>query len=173
MPEPNGPPSRAPNTKRRRFLTRASRLAMAAGLVGGYGGFAAIAARYLYPARPLERRWQFVTNVTRLNVGDSLRFQGPAGKTINVTRQGRGAGVSDFIALSSTCPHLGCQLHWEAHNARYFCPCHNGTFDPTGIATGGPPAEAGQSLPRYPLRVERGMLFIEVAVSALVGNDAT
>jgi hypothetical protein len=41
-------------------------------------------------------------------------------------------------------------------------------FDPQGTATEGPPADAGQSLARYPLMVENGMLFIEVRTEALV-----
>jgi len=65
-------------------------------------------------------------------------------------------------ALSSTCPHLGCQVRWEAQNDRFFCPCHNGVFDQSGVATAGPPGEAGQSLPKYELKVEDGLLHIAV-----------
>jgi len=65
------------------------------------------------------------------------------------------------------CPHLGCQVHWEPQNDRFFCPCHNGVFSPDGVATAGPPAEAGQSLLEYPLKVEGNLLFIEVAQSVL------
>jgi Rieske Fe-S protein len=147
---------------RRRFLTSASRAAMAAGLVGGYGGFAAIAGRYLYPARTEEVVWQFVAEVGGIGVGDSIRYRGPSGETINIARRSRDGGADDFIALSSTCPHLGCQVRWEAQNNRFFCPCHNGVFDPSGKAIAGPPGEAGQSLPRYELKVESGLLHIAV-----------
>ncbi|MBI4577262.1 MAG: Rieske 2Fe-2S domain-containing protein, partial [Planctomycetes bacterium] len=82
----------------------------------------------------------------------------------------RGA-VEDFLALSSTCPHLGCRVHWEVQNRRFFCPCHNGSFDAAGRATGGPPAEAGQSLPRYALRLEGGLLFIELPVETPSGGS--
>ncbi len=134
---------------RRRFLTSASRAAMAAGLLGGYGGFAAVAGRYLYPSRTDEVVWQFVAEVDGIGVGDSIRYRGPSGETINIARRSRDGGAGDFIALSSTCPHLGCQVRWEAQNNRFFCPCHNGVFDPSGKAIAGPPGEAGQSLPRY------------------------
>jgi len=147
---------------RRRFLTNASRVAMAAGLAAGYGTFGWIAGRFLYPAEAGEGIWQFVSEVDGIASGESLRYTGPSGETINVARQGRDGGVDDFIALSSTCPHLGCQVHWEPQNDRFFCPCHNGIFDPSGVATGGPPGDAGQSLPRYPLRIEDGLLFIQV-----------
>jgi hypothetical protein len=53
-------------------------------------------------------------------------------------------------------------VHWEAQNERFFCPCHNGTFDAWGVGTGGPPGDAGQSLPRYELKVDGGLLYIAV-----------
>jgi Rieske Fe-S protein len=161
----------AASTDRRNFLTTFSTAAMTAGLAGGYGGFALIAGRFLYPAQPVERRWQFVTVTDRLREGESLLYRAPSGETINVTRQGRNGDASDFIALSSTCPHLGCQVHWQAQHNRFFCPCHNGTFDAQGRGTGGPPGEAGQSLPQYPIRVEEGRLFIEVPVETLASAD--
>ena len=111
-----------------------------------------------------------MTEEANLSVGDSILFRGPSGEQINVTRQARSGGTDDFIALSSTCPHLGCQVYWEAQNERYFCPCHNGTFDLQGVGTGGPPGDAGQSLPRYDLKVENGMLFIGVSMSSLVAD---
>ena len=154
--------SPAEDPARRGFIKNASRVAMTAGIVGGYGGFAAIAGRYLYPSRTGEVMWQFVSEVAGIDVGEAIRYKGPSGETINITRMARDGGSDDFIALSSTCPHLGCQVRWEAQNDRFFCPCHNGVFDPSGVATAGPPGEAGQSLPRYELRVADGLLHIAV-----------
>ena len=167
-----GPRSRthasSPEGQRRGFLGDLSRAAMTVGLVGGYGGLALVAGRYLYPARPADRIWQFVATVDSMAVGDARLFRAPSGESINVVRQAANGDAGDFIALSSTCPHLGCQVHWEPQNDRYFCPCHNGTFDPSGTATGGPPADAGQDLPRYPLRLEGASLFIEVPAQRLI-----
>lgn len=158
---------------RRTFLEKASKGAMAAGLIGGYGGLGAVALRYLYPARPEELTWQFVAEVDTVEVGESILYEGPSGETINVARQAREGGAEDFVALSSTCPHLGCQVRWEAQNNRFFCPCHNGVFDPTGVATGGPPGEAGQRLAAYPLKVEGRLLHIAVPTERLVdGSEA-
>jgi nitrite reductase/ring-hydroxylating ferredoxin subunit len=156
---------------RRTFLDKTSKAAMATGLVGGYGGLGAIAVRYLYPARPDEVAWQYVAEVAGIEVGEAVRYRGPAGETINIARQGREGGSDDFIALSSTCPHLGCQVRWEGQNNRFFCPCHNGVFDPDGVAIEGPPAEAGQALSRYPLKVEGGLLHIAVPVSRLASGE--
>lgn len=152
---------------RRSFLEKTSKGAMAAGLIGGYGGLGAIALRYLYPARPADVSWQFVAEAETIAVGQSLRYQAPAGETVNIARQSREGGTQDFIALSSTCPHLGCQVRWESQNNRFFCPCHNGVFDPSGKAIGGPPGEAGQSLAQYPLKVEAGLLHIAVPTTRL------
>ena len=158
----------AETSDRREFMNRASGIAMVAGLVGGYGAFGAVAARYLYPARPDEGMWQFVADLSQLGVGDSLLYRAPAGETVNITRGGSRGTAADFVALSSTCPHLGCQVHWQGPQERYFCPCHNGTFDAAGVATGGPPGDAGQTLPRYPLRVDGNLLFILVPTMRLV-----
>lgn len=152
---------------RRNFLAKVSSLGMTAGVVAAYGSCGAMAARYLYPARPREVRWVFAARVDDVGVGASLSFRTPGGESVTIARQSEGRGADDFIALSSTCPHLGCQVHWEPQNVRFFCPCHNGTFDKTGKGTGGPPGEAGQSLPRYPLKIEGGLLFIEVPLESL------
>ena len=79
--------------------------------------------------------------------------------------------ADSFLALSSICPHLGCRVHWEASNNRFFCPCHNGVFDPNGKATGGPPAADGQDLPHYALQVVDGALYIEMPIST-IGKQA-
>lgn len=164
MPDDATPDVQTPaeDPDRRGFIKNTSRVAMTAGIVGGYGGFAAIAGRFLYPSRTGEVMWQFVTETAGLDVGEAIRYRGPSGETINITRMARNGNSDDFIALSSTCPHLGCQVRWEAQNDRFFCPCHNGVFDPSGLGIGGPPGEAGQSLPRYELKVENGMLHIAV-----------
>ena len=153
--------------ERRAFLTRASTLFMAGGLVAGYGACGAMGVRYLFPSAGRERRWQFLARTESLRLGESLEFRAPSGERIAVARRAEAGTAEDFVALSSTCPHLGCQVHWQSVDKRFFCPCHNGTFDPEGRATAGPPFEAGQSLARFPLKVEDGVLFIEVPIEAL------
>ena len=152
---------------RRSFLSRASTAAMAGGLAVSYGTLAAMAGQYLYPSRPRPMAWVFVTESFKLKAGDVLRFQTPAGQTVTITRRDEKGTADDFLALSSTCPHLGCQVHWESQNNRFFCPCHNGVFDPSGKATAGPPGEAKQSLPHYDLQIENGLVFIQVPVDTL------
>jgi nitrite reductase/ring-hydroxylating ferredoxin subunit len=170
MSDATKPDQTAADADRRGFLKHASRTAMAAGLLGGYGGFAAVAVRYLYPSRTGEVVWQFVTEVAGIEVGQAIRYRGPSGETINIARRARNGDADDFIALSSTCPHLGCQVRWEGQNNRFHCPCHNGVFDPSGKAIAGPPGEAGQSLPRYALKIEDGVLHIAVPPPRLASD---
>jgi cytochrome b6-f complex iron-sulfur subunit len=155
--------------RRRTFLAAGSSLAMIASLLASYGTVGLIAARYLFPARGRKLEWFFVAGVDRLAPGESLLYRSPAGERVTIARRGPGNGAEDFLALSSVCPHLGCQVHWEPQNSRFFCPCHNGVFDPSGRATSGPPADAGQALPRYALEVRDGSLFIQVSPE-LVGR---
>jgi nitrite reductase/ring-hydroxylating ferredoxin subunit len=156
--------------ERRGFLSKLSNLAMLSSLAGGYGLFAFIAGRFLYPARGQERQWMFVIETDRVGVGESVLYRAPAGETVNVTRRGDSGDAGDFLALSSVCPHLGCQVHWEATNNRYFCPCHNGVFTPEGKGVEGPPGDAGMELPRYELKVENGLLFVDVPVATLASG---
>jgi nitrite reductase/ring-hydroxylating ferredoxin subunit len=159
--------TQAQQPDRRTFLSTASSWLMLGGLAGGYGACAAMGGRYLFPARGRELRWQYVAPLSELCAGAALDYRAPSGERVTIARRGEAGTVDDFIALSSTCPHLGCQVHWEAHKSRFFCPCHNGVFTPEGVAVSGPPAEAGQSLPRYALKVEDGLLFIQVPVESL------
>ena len=151
---------------RRSFIGAASGVAMAGGLLAGYGTFFGYAGRYLYPAHDEPTAWMFVIDLAGMEVGGSMSFRTPAGAPVVITRQSE----EKFLALSSTCPHLGCQVHWEANNDRFFCPCHNGIFTPEGKGIGGPPGDAGQSLPRYPLKVMDGLLYIEVPTTKTVAD---
>ena len=68
-----------------------------------------------------------------------------------------------FVAYSSTCTHLGCQVYFakgttpvgDYPEGVIYCPCHQGAFDPfrgARVVYGPPPLP----LPRVPLRVIDG-----------------
>lgn len=40
--------------------------------------------------------------------------------------------------VSTKCAHLGCQLHWNADELTWDCPCHGSRFDYKGIIIGSP-----------------------------------
>jgi Rieske Fe-S protein len=172
-PRENDPPPADPaaqGTDRRSVLATSSTALMVCGLASGYGTFFAMAGRYFFPSGT-NKAWMFVTDAQGIAPGASAEFVSPTGVQVTITRlvDDREAEptAESFLALSSVCPHLGCRVHWEPHNDRFFCPCHNGVFDPAGKATSGPPAADGQDLPRYPLKVAEGGLYIEMPVESV------
>ena len=152
---------------RRVFLDKSFSVVMIGGMAAGYGTLAYQVGRFLYPAEAGKSVWQFVCTLEQLAVGDSISYTMPSGAKVVVARQAEGDTVESFVALSSICPHLGCQVHWEAVNDRFFCPCHNGAFDANGKPTEGPPAKANQQLTRFPLRVEGNLLLIQVPLESI------
>ncbi|HVL67089.1 MAG TPA: ubiquinol-cytochrome c reductase iron-sulfur subunit [Vicinamibacterales bacterium] len=60
-------------------------------------------------------------------------------------------GRGEVQAFSATCTHLGCQVRWDAADARFRCPCHGGAFDRHGRVVEGPPPRA---LDRVEVRVD-------------------
>ncbi|MFO0939028.1 MAG: ubiquinol-cytochrome c reductase iron-sulfur subunit [Gemmataceae bacterium] len=152
---------------RRKVLELASTGVMASGLCAGYGAMAYMAGRFLYSSEPRKMAWMYVTEAAKLTVGTVFKYRTPVGQTVTITRLKDAGAEDDFLALSSTCPHLGCQVHWQPQENRFFCPCHNGAFDTTGKAIAGPPADAKQSLPQFPLKIENGLIFIQVPADVL------
>ena len=160
-----GENSGSPPIERRTMLGGLSTCVMTGSLVGAYGIFGVYGGRFLYPAKGESKAWLFVARCADVEAGKAVAWETPKGEQVTVTRQGDGNETKDFLALSSTCPHLGCRVFWEPQNDRFFCPCHNGVFAADGSPRSGPPADADQSLLRYPLEVRNGLLFIEVAVT--------
>ena len=165
---------------RRMLLVTGSNAALGASLLASYGTLASFAGRFLLPARERRKSWMLVSDSDSFARGTTRTLTAPTGEKIVVARRAlaaaddadRPARLDEFVALSSSCPHLGCQVRFEPQNQRFFCPCHNGTFAPDGRSTGGPPFEAGQSLPRYTLKLDAGLLLIEVAIEGPAGKAA-
>lgn len=55
-------------------------------------------------------------------------------------------GGRQVRAVSATCTHLGCQVHWDAKTTRFQCPCHGGEYDAEGRVIAGPPPRPLESL---------------------------
>ena len=147
----------AGRTTRRKWLAL---VLMGAGLTVSYGALAVEGLMFLLPRRLKPRtRLLFAGQTNQYNVGSVQSFYDLQGNRILVKRS-----ASGFAAFSSTCPHLGCHVHWEADRQRFFCPCHRGVFNADGVAISGPPADAGQSLSRVSLQVDEssGVVYIEV-----------
>lgn len=155
---------------RRGFMAVSSTLAMGSGVAASYGTLAVMAGQYLYPHSE-DLSWQFVCTIDKLKMGEAFDFVTTTGMKVVVTRQGEGDSIDNFVALSSICPHLGCQVHWESQNDRFFCPCHNGAFDKEGNPTAGPPLKENQQLLRFPLKVDGRMLFVQAPARGITGNN--
>lgn len=133
---------------------------MGIGLVASYGLFAFQGLLFVLPQRlkPLTRRI-FAGQLDQFAVGSFKSVLDLEGNEVLIKRAADG-----LTAFNSTCPHLGCKVHWEADKKRFFCPCHNGVFDESGVATEGPPAAAGQKLAEAPIVVDQtsGNVYLEV-----------
>ena len=131
---------------------------MFGGLVAAYGMVAAFALRYLYPGRrKADKLRMYVASRKKLRPGSSVSFSTPSGESFLLTNTG--SGVKPYIAFSSRCPHLGCKVHWQDEKNRFFCPCHGGAFDKTGVATAGPPKQASQTLRACELEIKGDAIY--------------
>jgi len=133
-------------------------LCMWGGLVLSYGTGLLFALRYVYPLRGQRRlRTIFLAPAADLPVGESKTYTLPDGNQALVTNTGQ-----EVVALSNTCPHLGCKVHWETRNQRFFCPCHAGVFDSEGVAIASPTAAQRKNLTKFLIRRIGSNLFLEV-----------
>ena len=57
--------------------------------------------------------------------------------------------------LSAICPHLGCEVPWNAEKQAFYCPCHGSVFAPDGSRISGP---APRGLDSLTTTVENGQL---------------
>lgn len=133
---------------------------MGVGLVSSYGVFAVQGLLFLLPARlKAPTRRLFAGQIDQFQIGALQAVLDLQGNEILVKRDQQG-----LRAFNSTCPHLGCRVHWQAEQQRFFCPCHNGVFNKDGVAVEGPPAAAGQSLAQVPLELDQksGVVYLEV-----------
>lgn len=67
----------------------------------------------------------------------------------------------DIVALSPVCKHLGCTVNWNgdaAHPNQYFCPCHGGRYEKSGINIPNTPPLA--PLDVYESMVKDGTLYL-------------
>ena len=62
----------------------------------------------------------------------------------------------ELLALSATCPHLGCGLSSDADG--FACPCHDSHFSPDGRALRGP---SPRGMDPLPIRVVAGRVLVQ------------
>ena len=157
---------------RRRFLGGAG-LAAAGAAVGtilpGESKAAPGAARVEYPSNRLA-------NVSALKVNEPLAVAYPDVDAPGVLlklgkRVPGGAGADgDIVGFSTTCPHKGFPLSYNAADKTMNCPGHYSRFD---CESGGQQiwGQATQNLPQYVLRVDdKGDIYAEGLDELLYGR---
>jgi menaquinol-cytochrome c reductase iron-sulfur subunit len=153
--------------RRREFLTRLSIALSAWGtaLIGiPFVGF--LVAPLFEPTPPI---WRAVGPLTQFQVGTTTKVTFPdssplpwAGIVAYTAAWLRRVGDEQFIAFSVNCTHLGCPVRWLPNANLFMCPCHGGVYYGDGAVAAGPPPHP---LPRYPVRVQNGM--VEILTSPL------
>jgi Rieske Fe-S protein len=143
----------AEKTDRRGFLSR---------LWWVLGGAAALEAAWIATSFLRPRKGGGTTDGDRNVVvaGPEERF---AAGSVTAFREGKFYLVrledGEFLALSRRCTHLGCTVPWDPVERRFDCPCHASSFDIRGNVLSPP---APRSLDRFPVRIENGIVKVDV-----------
>ena len=146
---------------RRRFLLGGFLTVLAA----AYGLFASFATRFIFPKRRAPRRKRiFIAFASEIGTGKSKAVVLPSGDQMLISNTGRlnPESGNTFAAFSSSCPHLGCKVHWEARRHEFLCPCHGGVFTAAGVAIAGPPGQSHSNLKSYRIEVDGESVFAVV-----------
>lgn len=130
--------------------------AMVAGLAVSYGTAALYGLRYLFgrqePARKIN---VLVAALSDVPEGGSLLREDLSGRKFLLVRRER-----NVRAFSTTCTHLGCQVHWKPEEKIFFCPCHDGVFDADGNPVSGPPPSP---LAQSPVEIRGSSIFVSMS----------
>jgi Rieske Fe-S protein len=59
--------------------------------------------------------------------------------------------------FSASCPHLGCNVLWDAGEGVFRCPCHGAIFNSTGQVIHGPVSAPLESVP---FEVKQGKVVV-------------
>ncbi|MBT7179229.1 MAG: ubiquinol-cytochrome c reductase iron-sulfur subunit [Nitrospina sp.] len=108
---------------------------MGVSLLSGIALMASYFVRFLFPVSNVKvSRKLYVGDVRQIPPGKSTSFTDLKGQKLNIVNTG-----DEFVALSTKCTHLGCQVFWKERERLFFCPCHDGFFDERGNVVKGPP----------------------------------
>lgn len=129
------------------------------------GGLAAIAFRFLRPVAASQRETKWLDAMPMANVkGDKpmmcaiMTERSDGWSTAREEQQVIILPAHNRQALSSACPHEGCNVMWRDETTDFFCPCHDSTFGQDGAWLSGP---ARRGLDHLPSREKNGMLQVQ------------
>lgn len=118
-----------------------------------FAGFLGMGIRFVTPYRRDVERRIFTIHLNELELNTTRQFQDLRGKDLMLVR----TSEREVKALSTTCTHLGCSVHWQPDKKQFYCPCHQGVFDTNGKVVSGPPPRA---LDSYHVEIEGDNVFI-------------
>ncbi|HEB62187.1 MAG TPA: ubiquinol-cytochrome c reductase iron-sulfur subunit [Bacteroidetes bacterium] len=102
----------------------------------GFLGITKMSVDFLTPEKgKVKLRKIFAISLDDLSIGESKEMTDLRGKNFLLIRTGK----NKVKALSTTCTHLGCTVYWQQDKNRFYCPCHQGVFNPDGEVVSGPP----------------------------------
>jgi len=111
-------------------------------LVLGFFGISKMSVDFLSPQRGMAKiRKIFATSLDDISIGESKNMIDLKGKEFLLIR----TEDKKVKALSTTCTHLGCTVYWQQDKNRFYCPCHQGVFNPDGEVVSGPPPKKLES----------------------------
>ena len=105
------------------------------------------------PKRKSKFRRIFAASLSELQINQSRKLKDLRGKELVLVR----TGDREVKALSTVCTHLGCAVHWKSDKNIFFCPCHDGVFDPNGKVVSGPPPK---DLSSYDVELEGDNVYV-------------
>lgn len=132
---------------RRRFLFFTGTTTVVSGMIGFLGA----TVRFLYPNVLYEPP-------SRFPVGQPNEFPTGTATFLPERRVFVFNSSAGFYAISSVCPHLGCNVRY-AEGQGFNCPCHGSRFDANGQVVSGP---APRPLAWFGLSLSpRGQLIVD------------
>ncbi len=130
---------------------------LAGGLAAGAAALAGgIGVGFLYPVPKVEQKPRFICLRRQVSPERPMELLDDDGRKVLLMEKADG----ELMAIGTTCTHLGCSVFYRAAEGAFECPCHNGWFDADGTPTAGPP---DRPLPRYPVTVSGGKVFVKLA----------
>lgn len=95
-----------------------------------------------------------IAGVSEIEVGRAKIFHYPnEGDSCVLVR----LGDDEYVAFGQECTHLSCPVIPQPVDGKFYCPCHEGSFDVrTGLPLAGPPRRA---LPRVTLAFRDGRII--------------
>jgi len=128
-------------------------------------GWLALAGSAIVTALGLQRFWYPNVGggrVPPVKIGDLATLAEMPIASVNQDYKKQGFFVvrsrKGIAALSTTCTHLGCILHWVEGERQFKCPCHGSGFSQEGMQLEGP---APRPMERFKITVDEGIVLVD------------